>query len=313
MMLINPSSTGHRLTIAVINIAFGLLFDISYAHAQNATAESLFTDGNKLMKLGKFVEACAAFEASNRIERRAGTLLRLGDCREQNQQLASAWSAYKDARSLATDPRKRHYATVKVTALEKRLSHLTVIVSGQGQIPGLTLARNGGSFDSALWNRALPVDGGDYNITAQAPGYDTWEKTVHVAMADAKRSVDIPILTKTRPHPLASQRTPSTAIPLIVGSGALALLGGGLGFELWAESRYDAVNAEMTSQQRRDTLYNSANTTRHVAGAFAAAGLAAGAAAVWLYLRTDRREHRPVSTSMHLVPRANGIALLGQF
>jgi len=40
---------------------------------------------------------CEAFDASNRLEPRAGTLIALGDCREKNQQLASAWSAYKDA------------------------------------------------------------------------------------------------------------------------------------------------------------------------------------------------------------------------
>ena len=312
-MLSDQNLIGHRLTIALTSIAFGLLFDVNRVHAQSATAESLFADGNKLMDRGRFVEACAAFEASNRVEPRAGTLLRLGDCREKNQQLASAWSAYKDARSLATDPRKRQYATVKITTLEKQLSYLTVNVSDQSQIPGLALTRNGVSFDPALWNRALPVDGGDYVITVRAPGYDTWETTVHVPMADAKLTVDMPILTKTRPHPLAPPQTSRAAVPLIVGVGALALLGGGLGFELGAESRYGTANAEMTSQQRRDSLYNSANTDRHVAQVLAAGGLAAATAAVWLYLRAGSRERNLASTSIHIVPRATGLALLGQF
>lgn len=313
MMLSDQNLIGHRLTIAVISVAFGLLLDVGRAYAQSATAEGLFTEGNKLMTLDKFVEACAAFEASSRVEARAGALLRLGDCREQNQQLASAWSAYRDARSLATDLRKRQYATAKITALEKRLSYMTVVVSGQSQIPGLALTRNGAPFDLALWNRTLPVDGGDYVITAQAPGYDTWENVVHASMADARLSVDVPILTKTRPHPLASSKMSSTAVSLIVGAGALALLGSGLGFELWAESRDDAANTEMASQQRRDSLYNSANTNRHVAEGFAMGGLAAGVAAVWLYLRADRRERSPASTGMHLVPSATGITLVGQF
>jgi len=358
---------GHRSTIAAINITFGLLFGVNRAHAQSATAESLFTDGNKLMASGKFAEACTAFEASNRIEPRAGALLRLGDCREKNRQFASAWSAYKDARNLATDPRKRQYATVKAKALEKRLSYLTVIVSDQSQVPDLAVIRNGTSFDPTLWNRALPVDGGDYVMTAQAPGYETWEKTVRVPVASAKLSVDVPVLMKVIPvvlpeeppspassqpaatamvpptvavtvpvnnvqnvtvaapqpsivvvpateHSLASPQTPSKAAPLVVGAGALGLLGGGLGLELWAESRYNAAKAEMMSQARRDALYHSANTDRYVAEAFAAGGLAAGAAAAWLYLRTDNREHSPASTtSVHLVPRVAGVVLLGQF
>jgi len=47
------------------------------------------------MAEGKLAQACQAFEASNRVEPTAGTLILLGECREQNQQLASAWSAYK--------------------------------------------------------------------------------------------------------------------------------------------------------------------------------------------------------------------------
>ncbi len=103
-------------------------------------------------------------------------------------------------------------------------------------------------------------------------------------------------------------------VPLVVGAGSLMLLGGGVGFELWAESRYAAAKSEMTSQPRRDSLYTSANTKRHAALAFAASGLAAGGAAVWLYLR-DRNRERGVmtNTSVQVVPTAAGLALSGQF
>jgi cytochrome c-type biogenesis protein CcmH/NrfG len=66
------------------------LLTASSLRAQSAEAEALFTEGDTLMKQGKVAEACEAFEASNRIEPRAGTLIRLGECREQNHQLASA-------------------------------------------------------------------------------------------------------------------------------------------------------------------------------------------------------------------------------
>src|SRR4051812_9331394 len=105
MMQIRQKLIGRGPTIAAINIAFGLLLGVGPAHAQNAQAERLFDEGNKLMADGKLAQACTAFEASNRVEPRAGTLIRLGECREKNHQLASAWSAYKDARNLATDPR----------------------------------------------------------------------------------------------------------------------------------------------------------------------------------------------------------------
>lgn len=212
-MRIRQKLIGRRSAIAVINVTFGILFGVSHAHAQNAQAERLFEEGNKLMADGKLAQACAAFEASNRVEPRAGTLIRLGECREQNEQLASAWSAYKDARNLATDPRKQKFATTKAAALEPRLSYLTVAVSDQSRIRGLVLTRNGTSLDPVLWNRALPVDGGDHVIAARAPGYETWQKTVHVPMEGAKLSVDVQALakaSKVTASGVASPPTPSS-------------------------------------------------------------------------------------------------------
>jgi hypothetical protein len=103
-------------------------------------------------------------------------------------------------------------------------------------------------------------------------------------------------------------------VPLALGAGAVALLGGGLGVELWAESRYDAAKAEMTSQPRRDSLYSSANTKRYVGEALAVSGLAAGGIAVWLYLRGGNREPGTTTeTSLRVVSTATGLALAGQF
>lgn len=200
-----------RRSVALINIAFGILFGVSRAHAQNAQAERLFEEGNRLMADGKLAQACAAFEASNRVEPRAGTLIELGECRERNQEFASAWSAYKDVLNLATDPRKQKFATTKAAALEPRLSYLTVAVSDQSRIRGLVLTRNGTSLDPMLWNRTLPVDGGDHVITARAPGYETWQKTVHVPAERAKLSVDVPALAKTSKVTASGGTSPPTS------------------------------------------------------------------------------------------------------
>lgn len=209
-MRIRQKLTGHRWMIAAINVAFGILFGVSRAHAQNAQAERLFEEGNKLMADGKLAQACAAFEASNRVEPRAGTLIRLGECREQNHELASAWSAYKDASNLASDPRKRKFATTRAAALEPRLSSLIVAVSDPSRIRGLAVTRNGTSLDPMLWNRALPVDGGDHVIAARASGYETWQKTVHIPVEGAKLSVDVPALAKASKVTLSGENLPST-------------------------------------------------------------------------------------------------------
>ena len=128
----------HRWSsIAAISIVVALA---GRAHAQSAEAEALFSDGDKLMKQGKLDQACDAFEASNRIEARAGTLIRLGECREQNHQIASAWSAYKDALVRVKDPKKQKLATAKVGELEPKLSYMTVTVA---KVDGLASLRPG--------------------------------------------------------------------------------------------------------------------------------------------------------------------------
>src|ERR1044071_8848999 len=137
------------------------------AFAQSAEAAALFGEGDSLMKQGKIAEACDAFEASNKVEARAGTLIRLGECREANHQLASAWSAYKDALSRVKDPKKKDIASAKVAELEPRLSYLTITVA---PTDGLAITRNGQPLDPVLWNPARRVNGGDYPIVARAPG-----------------------------------------------------------------------------------------------------------------------------------------------
>src|ERR1041385_4972635 len=74
------------------------------ADAQSAQAEAMFGEGDRLMAAGKIVDACAAFEASNNLAPGAGTLIRLGQCREQNHEIASAWAAYKSALARVKDP-----------------------------------------------------------------------------------------------------------------------------------------------------------------------------------------------------------------
>ncbi len=162
------------------------------AYAQNAAAEQLFGDGERLLKEGKVVEACEAFAASNRIEARAGTLINLGMCREQTGQLASAWSAYKDALTRAKDPKKQQAANARIAAIEPRLSYLIISVPDESRVDGLGLTRNGIPVDAVLWNRAIPVDGGSYVIAGHAPGHEEWSTTVQVPREMGKVSVEVP-------------------------------------------------------------------------------------------------------------------------
>lgn len=209
----------HRLmSIAVTSVVLNMMAARHPARAQSADAEALFNDGIKLLAEGKVAQACAAFHASNRVEPRAGTLIRLADCLERNHQLASAWSAYKDALTRVKDPHKRAVAMAKATALEPRLSHLTVAVADDSRVEGLIVTRNGEAFDPALWNRALPVDGGDYVIVGRAPDHEEWQVTVHVPTEGSRVSAKVPRLKELskavplsqRPLPASGPASPGT-------------------------------------------------------------------------------------------------------
>jgi hypothetical protein len=218
------------------------------AWAQNSDAEALFADGERLQAEGKLDEACDTFEASNRIEPRAGTLLRVGQCREAQGRLTSAWSAYKDALTRAKDPKKREFAEQRVAALAPRLSYLTVSVPDESRVDGLKVTRNGRDLDSALWNRAAPVDGGSYTISGSAPGHEEWRTTVNVANEGDHVTVDVPrfkelsklvdnppppgsavgnIVNVTVGNADASPFTPKRKIAAgVAGVGAVAIIGG---------------------------------------------------------------------------------------
>jgi hypothetical protein len=131
-------------------------------------AETLFRDSKTLMQQGQIAEACELFEASETAEHNVATVLSLADCRDRNHQYATAWTlflqAYSQTRTDASKAALNRTAKARAAVLELKLSYLTVSVSDESRVEGLSLSRNGKPFEAALWNRALPVDGGDFVI-----------------------------------------------------------------------------------------------------------------------------------------------------
>jgi len=202
----------HRRPWTSIAAISTLIVIAGRAHAQSAEAAALFDDGDKLFKQGKIAEACEAFEASNRIESRAGTLIRLGDCRERLGQLASAWSAFKDALIRVKDPKKQKLAKDHVAALEPRLSYLTIAVVRPSD--GLAITRDDKPVDPVEWNRAIPIDGGTYAIAASAPGHVAWKASTTVPAERGQITITVPALAD-EPTPVVVQAPPASK-PVVV-------------------------------------------------------------------------------------------------
>jgi hypothetical protein len=319
-MFSRPTPTRLALSIAAISLVFA-----SRAHAQSAPAEAMFNEGDKLMSAGKLAEACAAFDASNNLDPRAGTLIRLGECRELSNQLASAWAAYKAAFARAKDPYKRDVAAAKVTGLEPRLSHLTIVV-GAHNVVGLTVTRDGKPIDATTWDRSLPIDGGSYVIAATAPGHQDWHMTVVVPVENGDVKATLPEL---RPRPAVSQEVahespaaaPSRLAPrrkvavAVAGSSVVALLGGVVLGIVAKGKRDDAFDmcpdpgVPCPMAARADSLTSSAH--RLAISANIGFGIAAVAAISGGILWFTGEPQSPPRTA--ILPTANGLAVTGRF
>ena len=292
-----PSRIVLTVLVAVTATATG-----AQAQSSTAQAETLFRQGKDLMAHGNIADACAAFDASQKLDPTLATLLNQASCREKNGQLATAWGLFLDAerqsRAASDDATKglHQVATDHAAKLEPRLSTLMITVALENRVGGLEILRNNVPIDPGAWNKALPVDGGTYKITARAPGNADWSSTVTVLVERDAKTIETPKLkaaalkspdaggaaaagaTVTSDHPR------SKVIPLALGAAAVGLFAGAVGFELSASSTYDESKREMDNA-KQDSLWQSANTRRYVAVGFGVAGIAAAGVAVWLYLR----------------------------
>ena len=321
--------------------ALSLVALVATADAQpsSAQAEVLFRQGKQLMAAKNYGEACAAFDASQKLDPSLATLLNQADCREQNGQLATAWGLFLDAERqtrAATDAasvQMHKVASQRAAKLEPKLSKLTIVVEADARLSGLEITRNGATVDPGTWNRTLPVDGGTFTISVKAPGHVDWSTSVTVAGSADAKTVTIPTLADkpAEPTPAVTALTPepeqpedepdetpsggsSKILPIAFGAGAVALLGGGLAFELSGRSTYDDAKREPDDAKQK-SLWDSANRKRYIAEGMAVAGVACAGVAVWLFVRSGGgSEPAPVARGVSVEPlfAAGGGGLLLQ-
>jgi hypothetical protein len=287
-------------------VAVGAARTGAQAQSSTAQAETLFRQGKDLMAHGNIADACAAFDASQKLDPTLATLLNQASCREKNGQLTTAWGLFLDAERqsrAANDDATRQLhqvATDHAAKLEPRLSTLTITVAPENRVGGLEILRNNEPVDPGAWNKALPVDGGTYKITARAPGNADWSSTVTVLVERDAKTIETPKLKAAalkspgatgpgHPGSGAPDHARSKVLPLVLGGAAVGLFAGAVGFELSASSTYDQSKREMDNA-KQDSLWHSANNKRYLAEGLAVAGIACAGVAVWLYLRGGEPE-----------------------
>jgi hypothetical protein len=336
--------TVERLTLLALLISAGT------AVAQpgdNVGAEALFREGKRLLKDGKTAEACDKFAASEHLDRSAGTLLNLADCREKNHQLATAWATFLEAASVARsggDGKRESEARTRASALEPHLAYLTISVPDASKVEGLVIKRGDQAVDPALWNQGVPIDTGAYEISGQAPGHEPWSTRVQINGEGQRASVEVPRFKQLADmtKAVAKLDPPKTAAPeqtedegsdqpaaphtfttlryAAVTSAAVGVIGvaGGIVFGLKArdyQHQSDAICPDATCSDPHGLDLNSNARSNLLTSEilFGVGGAAiAGAAVMWFvgapHVTSERVSLVPSLTASHA-----GLAVIGQF
>jgi hypothetical protein len=144
-------------------------------------ATALFNEGRRMMREGRYAEACARFEQSLELSEGVGTEFNLADCWERLGRLASAQALFAKvaAAAAATGRHDREKTALKRSAaLEPRLARLAIELDGETR--DALVRRNGEPVEFEALGKPLPVDPGTYDVEVTAAGNASWTKSVRV-------------------------------------------------------------------------------------------------------------------------------------
>lgn len=281
-----------------------------------AAAQSLFEEGRELVEHGHLAEACPKLAESQRLDPGTGTLLWLADCLEQNGQTASAWAAFSEAAAsaAAAHDRRETIARERASKLAGNLSRVRIVVPQEAASQGLVVQRDGRAIGATEWDTPVPADPGLHTISASAPGRKNWSITLDLPPRPETLQVTVPALELDEPAPAPVPASTPALIPapepppapapfgvqrtVAVGTGALGLLGLGVGAYLAFEARstYDGSTAshhcsvgnvcDATGLQQRQNAYDQATEATVAIGVGAAAVVGGGI----LYLMAPRSQ-----------------------
>ncbi|HEY5448127.1 MAG TPA: hypothetical protein VIQ54_05220 [Polyangia bacterium] len=278
-----------------------------------ALATALFKEGRALMVTGRIPEACPKLEESHRLDPSGGTILNLALCHEQQGAIARSWSEFNEAIAFARRDGRRDReaaATAHASALEPRLSKLTIVVPERARVAGLRIERDGRELGQASWSSAMPVDGGDHVVLATAPGRRAFSTKVTIAHEASASTVEIPPLevdplALLATDPMLTTRTsaPPPAPPLLSpkarrrlgwtagAAGAVQMGVAGIfglrAFDKRQQSDDLCPGGACASQQGAD-LNDQAGTAADVSTILVVTGLATLAAAVYLLMTSPK-------------------------
>jgi tetratricopeptide (TPR) repeat protein len=194
---------------------------VATARAQDdSPSRVLFKEGRALASEGKYEQACPKFEAALALEVGVGTQFNLADCWEHIGRNASAQKLFLGAAASAKAAGQADREQVlreRAAALEPRISKLVIDVSDTS--PRLSIKRDELPLEQEQWGKALPIDAGEYELSAKAPGKKPWHTTVVVKPGAPVVTVEVPTLEALEEKP---EKVEAVAKPAATAkSGAL--------------------------------------------------------------------------------------------
>jgi hypothetical protein len=299
--------------------------------ASEADAERLFHEAKELMAAGQVAEACAKLAEAKRIEVGGGIILGLALCHAKQGLNATALGEFREALALAIEAKRAdrvRMAEEGIASLESKVSSLTVVAP-----EGVVVRVNRDEWGRARLGLAVPMDGGDYEVLAEAAGKVPWSQTVHLAgerdarrleipgLADAVAPTEAPIAGPAQPGtretaaPVPHGKKPPIAAYAVGGAGLVGLaIAGAFGADAVVERAKSACSGHVCAGA--EGTYADAQTAATVATvAMIVGGLAVGTGAALLF--TGRSDGGPKKASLRLAPaigaRTAGVVVGGDF
>ena len=183
--------------LAVLLTAGLLVTSPAEAQSNRAAAQALFEEGRDLMKKGDYDAACPKLAESQRLDPGVGTQFNLASCYEKQGKLASAWTLYLEvatATRKAGELKREKVARESADALKPKLTKLSIKVPEEARIEGLEVHMGETRVGTALWGVATPVDPGEVEVSAKAPGKKEWRETVKAEGEGQTVEVEVPVL-----------------------------------------------------------------------------------------------------------------------
>lgn len=335
-----PPAPLHRV-IAVVTATTIATLSISPRALAQPTAQDktlalqLFKDGTALMNKGNYAEACPKLEAATKYDPAMdGALQNFAICLEGLGKYASALTFFTELLSRAKKAGRADREKLSkehISAIEPKVSHVTINVPATSQMDGLSIQWDGQPLASASWGIAVPIDPGTHHVAASAPSHKAWETDVTIGATADNKTIDVPKLeaagatATTTPPPVetTTAKTPDTtpttpkesktAAWVTIGAGGVLVLGAVGSFFLAKSAqndRRDFCAAQLTPTCPDDDSKSRIHRWETISYVSGALGLVAVGVGVVLLTKKSSARTDAVALRLQIAPMATGPTLL---